>query len=88
MGLLHRDCAHWSGHQNACDRRCNLIGSTIELSQSFALHLRLHRRIPDKTVVQIGAYGVGSSGSVCVRMVRYDFQDYQAVSAAIATSPG
>lgn len=43
MGLLHRDCAHWSRQQIVCG--CcwhHLVGSTVELFQSFALHLQLH----------------------------------------------
>jgi len=41
MGLLQRDCAHWSRHQSVSGRRCYLIGSTVELFQGFALHLRI-----------------------------------------------
>ena len=44
MGLLHRDCAHWTHHQCGC-RRCHLVGSTVELFQSFAFHLQFHLRI-------------------------------------------
>jgi hypothetical protein len=42
MGLLYRDCAHWSRQQNVSGYRCNFVGPTVELSQSFALHLQLH----------------------------------------------
>ena len=44
MGLLHRDCAHWSRYQIVCCCCCwhHLVGSTVELFQSFALHLQLH----------------------------------------------
>jgi len=42
MRLLHRDCAHWSRHQNFSGHRCYFVGSTVELCQSFALHLQLH----------------------------------------------
>jgi hypothetical protein len=42
MRLLHRDCAHWSGHQGVSGYRCHFVGSTIELYQCFALHLQLH----------------------------------------------
>jgi len=42
MGLLHRDCAHWSHHQSVSGRRFHFICSTIKPFQSFAPHLQLH----------------------------------------------
>jgi hypothetical protein len=45
MRLLHRNCAHWSRHQNVSGDRCHFVGSTVDLFQRFALHLQLHLRI-------------------------------------------
>ena len=36
---------HWSRHQSVDDNRHHFVGSTIELFQSFAVHLQLHLRI-------------------------------------------
>jgi len=44
MGLLHRDCAHWSSQQ-IISCRCHFIGSAIQLFEGLALHLQLHLRI-------------------------------------------
>jgi len=42
MRLLQCDCVHWRGRQNVSDHRLYFVGSTVELFQSFALHLQLH----------------------------------------------
>src|ERR1700680_4025217 len=42
MRLLQCDCAHWSRRQNVSGHQCYFVGSTVELFQSFALHLQLH----------------------------------------------
>src|SRR5882762_5203060 len=42
MGLLHRDCAHWSHHQSVSSCWRHFTCSTIKLFQSFALHLQFH----------------------------------------------
>ena len=44
-GLLDRDCAYWSRRHSVSGYRCDFIGSTVELFQSFALHLQLHLEI-------------------------------------------
>src|SRR5258708_2298778 len=42
MRLLQRDCANWNRQQNVRGHRCYFVGSTVELFQSFALHLQFH----------------------------------------------
>jgi len=41
MRLWQRGCAHWS-RQIVSGLWCYFVGSTVELFQSFALHLQLH----------------------------------------------
>jgi hypothetical protein len=43
---LHRDYAHSSRDKSVSGGRCHFICSTIELFQSFALHLQLSFELP------------------------------------------